>query len=393
MDEPRAIAAADLKTGLQAEFERDVTAEDVIAFAGLSRDWNPLHSDEAYARQTNYGGRIVHGAFQVALASAMAGMYLPGREVLVGAFQCRFPAPLRYPSRVRVHGEITAWLPQPASGNLRVRIVELGSLTLTAEVQVSFTLHERRVGPAPQPAASIQREERRPAVLITGAGGGLGQNLVVRLCDSYQVLGMVRSASALPQAASHPGAEWVVADLNGTGWEAALERQLAGRRLYGLVHAAWPGGPLGGLLETEPDAVSAQVEFGGATTVRLAKFLRSQGGESARFVILGTTAATIKPVANMAAYSLGKATLEHAVRLLAPELARSNITINLVAPAFLPIGMNAAKTSRAILAETAKVPLGRLCSPDDVAGAVEYLLSERAAFITGQILPLTGGQL
>src|SRR5580704_6125527 len=102
MDEPRLFTAEDLRIGLQAEFERDISVEDIAAFAVLSRDWNPLHTNEDYARQTNYGRRIVHGAFQVGLASAMAGMYLPGREVVVGGFQCRFPAPLRFPARVRV---------------------------------------------------------------------------------------------------------------------------------------------------------------------------------------------------------------------------------------------------------------------------------------------------
>ena len=114
MDESRAFTAGELRTGLQAEFEREITVDDVTSFAELSGDWNPLHTDEAYAAQTNYGGRIVHGAFQVALASAMAGMYLPGRHVVVGSFQCRFPAPLHYPSRVRVHGEITTWVPRGA---------------------------------------------------------------------------------------------------------------------------------------------------------------------------------------------------------------------------------------------------------------------------------------
>jgi NAD(P)-dependent dehydrogenase (short-subunit alcohol dehydrogenase family) len=135
------------------------------------------------------------------------------------------------------------------------------------------------------------------------------------------------------------------------------------------------------------------VEFGSVTTIRIARFLRSFGGPAGRLVILGSTAATIKPVVSMSAYSLGKAALEHTVRLLAPELARGNITINLVAPSFVPVGMNSAKTNRVILTETAKVPLGKLCSPDDVAGAVDFFLSERAAFVTGQILPLTGGQL
>jgi 3-oxoacyl-[acyl-carrier protein] reductase len=110
-------------------------------------------------------------------------------------------------------------------------------------------------------------------------------------------------------------------------------------------------------------------------------------------VILGTTAATLKPVLNMSAYSLGKATLEHTVRLLAPELARSQITINLVAPSFVPVGMNSEKTNRVVLTETAKVPIGKLCAPQDVADAVEFFLSGGAGFITGQMLPLTGGQL
>ncbi len=95
----------------------------------------------------------------------------------------------------------------------------------------------------------------------------------------------------------------------------------------------------------------------------------------------------------MSASSIVKAAIEHTARLLSPELARSDITINLVAPSFVPIGMNDSKTSRVILTETAKVPLGKLCSPEDVSRAVEFFLSPGAAFVTGQMLPLTGGQL
>ncbi|MGO9229463.1 MAG: SDR family oxidoreductase [Bryobacteraceae bacterium] len=392
MDEPRVFAASDLKVGLQAEFERDITVEDVASFSDLSRDWNPLHVDEEYARQTNYGGRMVHGAFQVALASAMAGMYLPGREVVVGSFQCRFPAPLHYPSRVRVHGEIAAWVPQSASGNLRVRVIELASHALTSEIHVSFSLHERRSRPAQETEAAPASAGNGLVVLITGASGGLGQALVARLGETYQIIAMARSLPEPPAGAGRHPAEWVAADLRAGDWEQSVERHLAGRRLYGLVHAAWPASPQGSLLDVEPDAVRAQVEFGSLATIRIARFLRSFSGPAGRLVILGSTAATIKPVMSMSAYSLGKAALEHTVRLLAPELARSNITVNLVAPSLVPVGMNSAKTNRVILAETAKVPLGRLCLPEDVAGAVEFFLSERGAFVTGHILPLTGGQ-
>lgn len=395
MREPRLFTAAELAIGLQTEFERFITAEDVAAFADLSRDWNPLHIDEQYARETNYGKRIVHGAFQVGLASAMAGMYLPGREVVVGSFQCRFPAPLFYPSRVRVHGEITSWVPHSVSGTLRVRVVELSSSTLTSEIHVGFSLHEARGAEQRRPEAvepqeaGPPRDASRPIVLLTGASGGLGEKIAEALAGSYHVVGVARGVRS-----SESGLEWVSADLASNDWEPAVGRQLRGRQLYGLVHTAWPGSPPGSLLDVEMDAVRAQLEFGGVGAIRVARFLRSHASATgARLVVLGTTAATLKPVLNMAAYSLGKAALEQAIRLLAPELARSNITINAVAPSFVPAGINSAKTNRVILTETAKVPLGRLCTPEDVARTVEFFLSPGAAFISGQILPLTGGQL
>ena len=388
MDEARVFTAADLRIGLQAEFERQITAEDIASFAQLSRDHNPLHMEEAYARQTNYKGRIVHGAFQVGLASAMAGMYLPGREVVVGSFQCRFPAPLYYPTDVRVQGEITAWVPHSTSGTLRVRVVDRSTNELTAEIHVSFSLHETRSRPANRvKAAASPGVENKPAVLIIGASGGLGHHLMQALSETYDVIGMARSAAPPGQI------EWIQADLNSSDWEHQVEHQLNGRRLHGLVHAAWPAASQGSLLEAEVDSVRAQLEFGGLLTIRIAKFLRSQTGSDGRLVIMGTTAATLKPLLNLSAYSLGKAALEHAVRLLAPELARANITVNLVSPSFVPEGMNDAKTRKVILTETAKVPLGRLCSPEDVAQSVAFFLSPGAAFITGQILPLTGGLL
>jgi 3-oxoacyl-[acyl-carrier protein] reductase len=391
MREARLLTSADLRTGLQAEFERDITVKDIVAFAELSHDWNPLHIDEEYARLTNYGKRIVHGAFQVGLASAMAGMYLPGREVAVRSFQCRFPAPLYYPSRVRVRGEITAWVPQSASGTLRVRVVELSSAALTSEIHVGFSLHEARAASLNLPEAQQPQVEGKPIVLLTGASGGLGQQIALVLSDSYHVIGMARSR---PAERNDNGVEWITADLAANDWEVAVEQKLLGRRLYALVHAAWPPGPQGSLLDAEIEAVRAQLEFGGVGIIRIARFLRSQAAiGGARLVVLGTTAATIKPIFNMAAYSLGKAALEQAVRLLAPELARGNITVNVVAPSFVPVGVNSAKTNRVILRETAKVPLGKLCSPEDVAQTVGFFLSPGAAFITGQILPLTGGQL
>jgi 3-oxoacyl-[acyl-carrier protein] reductase len=389
MPEARVLTAGDLHTGLVAEFERDITEADIESFAALSGDWNPLHTDASYARQTNYEARIVHGAFQVGLASTMAGMYLPGRDVVVGSFQCRFPAALRYPSRVQVRGEITAWVPGATSGTMRVRVVELARGTMTAEIHVGFSLHEAHKPRAAARVADSRSTDERPVVLVTGGGGGLGRQLAASLAGMYSVIAMARS---LPDGASDTF-DGVVADLTSSDWEDAVDHRLGGRPVYGLVHAAWPGAPQGSLLDVEQAVLASQVEFGCTVMVRLARFMRSRAAEKARIAVVGSTFGTLKPALNLAAYSLGKAMLEHTVRLLAPELARKNITINLVTPSVIPLGMNSATPNRVLLAQTAKVPLGRLCSAEDVAGSVAFLLSDAAAFITGQSLPLTGGQL
>jgi 3-oxoacyl-[acyl-carrier protein] reductase len=372
---------------MKYSFERRLEAADVDAFAALTGDYNPLHTDEGYAAGTNYGRRIVHGALQVGLASTMVGMYLPGRSVVVGAMRSRFPAPLFVPSTVTVEGEITAWLAQARSGTVRVRVREQGEGRLTAEIDVGFSLHEQRTAEIGElaPAATGGGEQ---LVVVTGAGSSLGPELVKRLAGCYALLGIVRS-----RAKAVEGMEVVECDLSSEGWEEAIDRALNGRAVYGVVHAAWPGAPEGGLLTLEDEVIGRQVEFGALTTIRLARWLARHCSEGGRMVAVGSTAATVAPVVRLAAYSLGKAAMEHAVRLLAPELAVKGITINAVLPSFMAQGINRAKTRPAVLSETAKVPLGRLCTSEDIAAAVQFLLGEGGRFISGQLLPLTGGRL
>lgn len=391
--EARVLGPEEIEAGQKAVFERTILAEDVDAYASLSGDYNPLHTDESYAAQTNYGRRIVHGAFQVGLASTMAGMYLPGRNVVIGSMRSRFPSPLYVPSEVVVQGEITSWLPRTGNGTLRVRVTGASDSALTAEIHVGFSLHEksRPASSENRPAAST--DNGLPVVLVTGAGSSIGPALLQRLSASYQLLAMVRSRPQAPGALEGGNIEYVEADLTGEDWESALDAALAGRPAYGIVHAAWPGAPPGGLLGIDYESVSRQVDFGTLTTIRLARWLAKHASGAGRMAVIGSTYATVKPESHLGAYALGKAAMEQTVRLLAPELAGKGITINAVVPSFLPLGMNRAKTRHALLSETAKVPLGRLCSPEDIAGSVEYLLSAGASFVTGQLLPLTGGRL
>jgi 3-oxoacyl-[acyl-carrier protein] reductase len=388
----RDLAPDALHVGLAAEFTRSIEPEDVLGFARLSGDENPLHIDPAYAGTTNYGAPIVHGAFQISLGSALIGMHLPGRRVVLGSVRSRFPAPLFYPCKVHVRGEIVTWFPEARSGMLRVRIHELGSSTLTAEIHMGFGFHEARAS-GPVEASAVVSAAGRPLIVVTGASGGLGRRLSEGLSERYDVLGFARRPPSSSAPASALTVHTVPLDLESDDWEEQGSRALAGRAVYAVVHAAWPGAPKGGLLDLDLDAVRRQLDFGGLGTIRVARWLAAHAQPAARLVLIGSTAATLHPELGLAAYSLGKATMEHALRLLAPELAARGLTINAVLPSYMPLGINQAKPERATLLETARVPAGRLCTPEDVLGSVDYLLSPMASFVTGQLFPLTGGRL
>ena len=400
MPEARTYAAEDLHAGLKVTYEVEVTEEDILIFARLSGDHNPLHVDADYARASNYQGRIAHGAFQVSLASALLGMHLPGKKVLLGTINSRFPSPLYFPCRVRLTGEISSWNEQTLGGQLKVLVQETVSLATTAEIFMGFTLHEERKAPASEARSRLPDNKAHAVepdgklILLTGASGGLGTYLLATLARDYRVLALVNKRPLEAGVSQLSNVQEIRTDMSAPDFEEQLSSVIGERPVYGLVHAAWPGAPRGSLLQSDNDSINNQIAFGTTVTVRLARILFEHAHrDGGRFVAVGSTAGTFKPYLPLGVYSLAKACLENTVRLLAPELARKKVTINAVCPSFIPVGINKQVSQRQMMMESATIPLGRLCSVEDVSGTIDYLLSPGAAFVSGQVLMLTGGQL
>ena len=90
-------------------------------------------------------------------------------------------------------------------------------------------------------------------------------------------------------------------------------------------------------------------------------------------------------------YSSAKAAIIGFTRSLAQELAPSGITVNCVAPGVIDTDMNRCYDSETMSDLVSRTPLGRLGQPEDVAGAVAFLTSADASFITGAVLNVSGG--
>ncbi len=95
--------------------------------------------------------------------------------------------------------------------------------------------------------------------------------------------------------------------------------------------------------------------------------------------------------AGQANYAASKAGITGLARSLAKEFAGRNITVNVVAPGPIETDMLAALNDKQREAMLAKVPLARLGKADEVAGAITYLVSEEAAYVTGTVLTVDGG--
>ena len=95
----------------------------------------------------------------------------------------------------------------------------------------------------------------------------------------------------------------------------------------------------------------------------------------------------------VAAYSASKAAIEQLIRELARQWAPHGIRVNGLAPGFFPTAMNAPMVADpGRLAQlVARIPLGRVGAPEDLAGVAVFLASPAAGYITGQVIPLDGG--
>ncbi len=97
--------------------------------------------------------------------------------------------------------------------------------------------------------------------------------------------------------------------------------------------------------------------------------------------------------AGQANYAASKAGLIGLSKSVAKELASRNVLCNVVAPGFIKTDMTDAMTPEAVAKLSAQIPLDRFGTPEDIAGAVAFLASDHAAYITGQVLTVDGGMV
>ncbi len=95
IDALHGYAFEDLREGMTAAYGRTITEADIVLYAGITGDVNPVHLNQEYAATTMFKGRIAHGMLTAGLISTVIGTKLPGPGAIYVNQTLRFKAPVR----------------------------------------------------------------------------------------------------------------------------------------------------------------------------------------------------------------------------------------------------------------------------------------------------------
>ena len=130
------LSYEEISLGSTWSFSRTISREDVLSFASLSGDFNPLHVDESFASESYFGKNIVHGMLTSSLFSTLVGMYCLGENNLYLSQVLQFKNPLFYGETVEVRGTVINKVDAFRMLKLKTEIYRDTDLIVTGEAQV-----------------------------------------------------------------------------------------------------------------------------------------------------------------------------------------------------------------------------------------------------------------
>jgi 3-oxoacyl-[acyl-carrier protein] reductase len=385
-----------IQVGDTATLTRAIGPDEVRRFVELTGDDNPLHVSRAYAETTPFKDIVVHGMLGASFLSTVIGTQLPGEGALWISQTLDFLLPVRLGDVLTVTCVVEKKHDRERLLDLSARIEnQSGQVVLSGKGVVKLLAR-------PQPAAP--RPERSKVALVVGGAGGIGRAICRRLArDGYQVVVAYRGSEDRAQevvreiAAARGEALAMKADVTDEAAVSALV-QGAARRFSGLgvvVFAATAPILPAPFEDLTWEAMRKHLDVQLKGAFLLAKacvpVMRAQG--YGKIVHVGSQAADGEPTPKWTAYAVAKSALATFTRSLAAELGPAGITVNAVSPGMTETALVGDVPEKARLVLARQTPLRRLATPEDVAGAVAYLASPDADYVTGETLRVNGGQV
>jgi len=146
----RMLYFEDLSVGMAETLTKTVASHDVVGFAELTGDRNPIHLSEHFAAKTAFGGRIAHGLYTASLISAVLGTRLPGPGAVYVSQTLNFRAPVRIGDTVEVTVTVAELDPQRQRARLACTCRVGEAVVLDGEALVKVPSQAKGKRPVPK---------------------------------------------------------------------------------------------------------------------------------------------------------------------------------------------------------------------------------------------------
>ena len=423
-----------IHVGDKAELKHTLKHEDVDLFAALTGDFNPLHVDVDFAKQTLFRKPVVHGMLSASFVSTMIGTILPGSGALWTSQTLEFLLPAFIGDTLTVTAVVIQKSPATrmivleikitnqysqvlVSGKSTVRTLEMGEILNPAvdnnqlkseiENQRSENANQTSVFKSLSVGASCSVTNTGPqsnsrTILITGASRGIGAAIATALAEAgYRV---VINYNSDVTAASN-----LVFQLNSRGFSVmAIRANVADEsEMFGLqyqvekefgsisdvIHCAAPT-PVPTSFEDISWEVfhnHIDVQLRGAfncAKIFLPKMVEAKEGS---LLFIGSIYAEGVPPTQQSAYVSAKAALTAFARSIAVEYGPKGIRSNIIAPGMTQTDMIANIPDKTKLLTKMNTPLRKLAEPHEIANVAVFLLGTGGRHITGETIRVCGG--
>lgn len=391
----RADRLNNINVGDEAEILHTITSTDVDAFSKLTGDDNPLHMSDAFAATTSFQKRVVHGMLTASFISTVIGTKLPGRGAMWFEQTTRFLSPVRIGEQIRVWARV-----KHKSVSQRVVVLETvvfgddGRKVIDGEAKVKVIEEECKME---QGSGSDRR-----AVIVSGASRGIGAAIAKALAaGGYPVvINYLRNdeeANRVKDEITNHGGRALLCKAN-----IADEAQVG--KMVQLALETYDG--LSGLVNNACGAIAPgefvdlawtdlqehlDVQLRGAFNLTKAALPHLLQRKCGVVVNVASVYADSVPPVKILPYVAAKSALVGFSKALAAELGPQGIRVNIVSPGMTRSDFISNVPEKTKLSTKMQTPLRRLAEPDDIAGAVLFLFSDGASFISGENIRICGG--
>lgn len=386
----------DYHIGDREQVQHTITTEDVQQFAQLTGDYNPLHLDQNFAKDTTFKKPVVYGMLSASFISTLIGMKIPGPGALWTSQTLEFLHQVYVGDTIFIEAVVKQL--SVAANTMVLKITAKNQNeqdVLKGEATVQLLQVERS-------QAEANEEKRRKICLVTGGASDIGAAIIRTLVKQGFAVALNYSHSSakavyLRDSLQSEGEIYLyqadVTDLSQV--ETMVQRIEADLgTITAVVHCAAPHNIIQPFDKVEWNQIKQQfsVQIGGLYNC-MKKVLPQmvENKIAGRIVCIASIATDDIPPAHQYDYVIAKAALTAFAKSLAVEYSPKGIAVNLVAPGMTETERIADMPQKAKLMTKMQSPSRALIQPTDIAQAVGFLLEQNTCAITGETVRVCGG--